>query len=774
MLCQFFCCSLLYGQSYTISGYITEAGSGESLIGAAIYDSLSGRGCYSNEYGYYSLSLPAGEVLLRAQYAAHEPFRKAYHLVADTSLDIALALHTLDIVEITDDVQHDLRSNGIGRIRISLPQLNAVPALLGEKDVLKALALTPGVSTGIEGTSGLLVRGGSPDQNLLLLDGATVYNAAHLFGFVSIFNSEALKHVELYKGDFPARFGGRLSSVVDIRMKEGNNQKRQGKASIGLLSSKLLLEGPIQKGRTSYMVSARASYLGIFLLPTYISYKRGKTTNFLNYWLYDVNAKMNHTFKDKSRLFISAYTGHDAWQAREGNRQLESRFNLNWGNTTTSLRYYRSMGTKWFMESMLTFSRYHYGLGTLEQGEIANGGSSLKIDNHSELESRIKDWTGKWALDYHPTHGHHFKMGLEATAHRYDPAIGTSNVSSRPVSPNEAIFSREYAAYLEDNIRLTPWWSIYAGGRATVFEVEDTIYSSLEPRFSMSWGTAGNWAIKAAYSQMQQYLHLLSNHGVGLPNDIWVPATAKVAPQQARQWSLGFSKNISAWHTELTIDAYYKRMAKLIDYRPGTDFLSVFDQSWQDIVEKNGKGEVYGLEVMLHKKQGRLNGWLAYTLSWNRRKFARINGGHWYAAKYDRRHEFSFTASYQLTEKWRLASTWVYSSGQPVTLPIGIQQDLNGQEVFIYAGRNNMRMPAYHRLDVGAEYHFTTSNGRKAQLSLGVYNLYNRKNPFYLDIERASKVIYGPPVQELNTPERQMVLKSLFPFLPSITYSWTF
>jgi hypothetical protein len=773
-------CFFSHSQTITVSGYVTDATTGENLIGASVYEAGIPTGISTNRYGFYSISLPAGPVRLVSSYVGYQSDTIVVrNLQKDTVLAVRLKPATTQLEAITVQSQgpdaHQQRQ--LGLVSIPIERLNAVPPLLGEPDIIKALALTPGVSVGNEGTTGLLVRGGTPDQNLILLDEATVYNASHLFGFVSIFNPDAIRKVDLYKAGFPARFGGRLSSVVDITMKEGNNQEFKGEASVGIISSRLLLEGPLSaklKGRTSFMLSGRASYLGLLTLPNYIGFKTGAQNQFFTYWLYDTNAKLNHRFKDGSHLFFSFYRGNDMWRAQEGSREERSKYGLTWGNATATTRYYRPLSSRLFFRTLLAYSRYGYGM------DIANvslvEGKEIPGTSFSSW-SRVRDWTGKAGFDYFPNAAHQFKFGMEFTYHTYRPSHITTTYPVQADSLrkiNAPIEAGEYTVYAEDEIQVTSHLRTNVGVRGVAFGVQGRNYTSLEPRASATYALPNQMALKGAYSLSRQFVHQLSSNSIGLPNDIWVPATRQVLPQLSHQFAAGITKTFQEQNLELSLEGYYKTFKHLIDYRTGTNFLTGYDQGWENLIEKNGVGKAYGAELLVNKTQGRFTGWAAYTLAWNRRKFDNINGGSWHAASFDRRHTIALTGNYIFNKKVNLSATWSFHSGQPATVPVAIRQDFeDSTPIFIYGDRNNFRMPVFHRLDIGANFNRQTRRGRAATWSIGLYNAYNRANPYYLDFK---KLYFWDEDLRAKTKgiRYTLVRKSVIPILPYVSYSLKF
>lgn len=770
--------SSLSAPAQTLSGYVTDGKTGEALIGATVYETRSRTGAATNRYGFYSLPLNGSDAQLTVSFLGYEPATVGFAVSKDTILNIRLEQSSQALKEVSVTGKATQRETPLGLVNIPVARLKSIPVLMGEPDIIKALSLTPGVSIGNEGTSNLLVRGGTPDQNLILLDEATVYNVSHLFGLVSVFNPDAIKNVDLYKAGFPARFGGRLSSVLDITMKEGNNQEKKGEWSIGLLSSRFNLEGPLSsklKGRTSYMVSARAFYLGVFTLPNYIAFKLRKESRFFTYWMYDANFKINHKFKNGGQFFLSFYNGNDFFRSGDGQSDQRSTFGLTWGNTTATARYVRPLTPKLFFKSALTYTRYRYGIN-IENFAVVDGREVR--DNFLYSTPSIRDWTLKTSMDWFPNTNHQVKAGFEGILHQYRP---TNIETSFAVNPdtlrkiNTPVPATEMAVFVEDYIRIAPWLKTNLGFRGVVFNVPDATYFSPEPRLTANVLLPGGFAVKGAYSQMRQFIHLLINNGIGLPNDIWVPATRQVPPQQSRQVALGITKTLPKANLELSLEAYHKTMTNLIDYKEGVNYLTNF-RPWEETVERNGIGEAYGLELFVNRTQGRFTGWLAYTLAWNTRRFAAINNGKQYTAPFDRRHNIALTGVYQLSPKISVSANWIFQSGSPVTVPVAVRQDFErGFPVFIYGERNNFRMPAYHRLDVAFTFRHETRKGKQATWAVGVYNLYNRVNPFYVDVQRRliwqNQADFGGPI---TGSDNWLRMGGFLPVLPFVTYSKKF
>jgi outer membrane cobalamin receptor len=769
--------SFAHAQRYTISGSVSDASSGESLIGASIYNIRSLQGTTANSYGFYSISLPPDSVELRISYVGYEQQIVRLFLSKDTTINFALVSGSLlkEVVvsgSVDDQIQETTR---MGTIDVPLEQIKAMPALLGEVDVLKVLQLLPGVQSGAEGSSGLYVRGGGPDQNLILLDGVPVYNASHLFGFVSVFNADAINHVELVKGGFPARYGGRLSSVIDIRMKEGNSQKLQGEGSVGLVASRLTIEGPIAKGKTSFIVSGRRTYIDLLASPLIKLATKGEET--AGYHFYDLNAKINHRFNDKNTLYLSLYTGDDKAYARSDYVYTDSpsertegkdEFRLQWGNITTAIRWNSIINKKLFSNLTATYSRYRFGVYG-DQQETATASGTTQMDYfHTAYISGIRDFALKADFDFIPSPAHYIRFGIQAIDHLFTPGVlsfHSTEIADTTMGATET-YAKEYSAYVEDDFLITDKFKINGGIHASAFSVNGRLYHSVQPRVSARYLLSRDLSLKASYAQMAQYIHLLTNVGIGLPTDLWVPATATIGPEHSHITSAGLAYNLRS-NYEITLEGYYKKMEGLIEYKDGANYLNV-ESDWQTKVE-SGSGESYGAELFLQKKTGKITGWVGYTLSWTNRTFANINFGRTFPYRYDRRHDVEIAAAYDWRENRQFALTWVYGTGAAVTLPQSSYAQYYsdpsyygyGNGIEYYSGRNGYRMRAYHRLDLS----YTTTKKKKwgeRSWVIGVYNVYSRRNPFFLDI--------GYDEQR----NKKFIQYSLFPFIPSIAYRFTF
>jgi hypothetical protein len=773
---------------YTISGYISDESSGERLIGATILDKKSGHGTVSNAYGFFSLTLPTDSVYLLATYIGYQPIGRRFKLTENLNINLALPTSAvLKEVEIVGQKYERIEDRAqMSRIDIPIQQIKNVPALLGETDVLKALQLLPGVSGGGEGQSGLYVRGGGPDQNLILLDGVPVYNASHLFGFFSVFNADAIKDVNLTKGGFPARYGGRLSSVIEINMKEGNTNSLHGEGSIGLVASRLTLEGPIQKGKSSFIVSARRTYIDLLAQPIiHAALKADDQSGGFGYYFYDVNAKVNHQFSDKDRLYLSFYTGRDKFYLdltdNQGNTSSTLNSGLGWGNLTTAARWNHVLSPKLFANTTLTFSRYKFDT-KVGASEKTTHDFGMVTENLYDLQyfSGIDDITAKIDLDYAPTPDHLIKYGTNVIEHIFHPGQfdthikdtgnGTNNTTSQG-QPN--VNATEFAAYVEDDWKVTDRIRINGGLHFSAFAPGKTTYTSLQPRLNARYLLDRGWAVKGSFSTMRQYIHLLTNEALGLPTDLWLPTTTIVKPEDSWQTAAGVAKTFGQDY-ELSVESYYKEMNNVIAFREGASLFQFSD--WQTRVTQ-GKGTAYGMECFLQKKTGRFSGWIGYTLSWAWRQFDDINQGRRYPYKYDRRHDFEIACAYQISPRVKVSATWVYSTGNTATIgtskylepgTIGTLEDLYNNQTTNISSRNNFRMRDYHRLDIGIDF---TKQKRHHQRtwSFGAYNAYSRANPFFIYLSDDSTSVNGQQVRVSHLKQ-----SSLFPIIPYFSYNFKF
>ena len=807
----------LNAQTFIINGYIRDASTSEFLINATILDEYSGKGTLSNNFGFFSLKLPADTVQLRISYSGFTPYKMKFVLDGDTTLKVDLESLTLNAVDIVaEELEREVDESQMSAVVIPIDQIKKMPALLGEVDVIKAIQLMPGVQSGSEGSTGMYVRGGGPDQNLILLDGVPLYYVSHLGGFFSVFNADALSSVKLYKGGFPARYGGRLSSILDIRMKEGNLNEFQGEGSIGIISSKLSLQGPIKKGKSSFIISGRRTYLDLLTRPISKIASEGNVS--AGYFFYDLNGKVNYIFSDKDRLYFSFYLGNDKFSGNGkdayDNYEDEFKLGLGWGNKVGSLRWNHVWSNNLFSNVTATYSQYQLKTTASGSSSYTDPDTSYKDIFGLEYLSHIRDWGGKIDFDYYPSPAHDIKFGIQSTFHTFEPGTigisqnsGTTQLDTNLVSKIDQTL--ESAIYIEDNIKIGSRFSANVGVHAVHYLINKQSFTSIQPRISSRFALTKNVSVKASYVQMNQFIHLLTNSGTGLPIDLWVPATEKVPSQFSWQAAAGISASLWQDNFELSLEGYYKEMDGLITFKEGNNFFfgGIQTGSWEETVETGGKGEAYGVEFLLQKKRGKTTGWLGYTLSWNWRQFDEVNGGERFPYKYDRRHDLSLVVSHQLSKKVSFAGTWVFGTGNAISLPSGghatLQEpagayysffDNNGNltprftlpirqlftDIAGYGygaqifenGRNGFRMQAYHRLDLGINFTKEKKWGERTW-SFGVYNAYNRLNPFayYLDVK------YLPdfdPVTGRQKTKTSLKKIAIFPVIPSFSYQFKF
>lgn len=752
-------CYVTHAQNITVSGYVSEAGSGERLIGATVFIPGRNIGTTTNAYGFYSITLPADSFTLRYSYIGYQPVIKNIAGKGNQQVNVEMKQDKgLEEVVITSQKDAIQSRTQMSSIDLPIQTIKSLPAFLGEVDVMRAIQLLPGVQGGNEGSTGIYVRGGGPDQNLILLDGVPVYNASHLFGFFSVFNADAIRSVEVIKGGFPARYGGRLSSVVDINMKEGNKEKLHGEGGIGLIASRLTLEGPIQKGKSSFMISGRRTYYDLIAKP----FMRGAVKG--GYYFYDLNGKANFQLGKKDHLYISGYFGNDKFYARQSNNSsgllnTDFRTNLQWGNATAVGRWNHEFTPKLFGNLTTYYSRYRFMVSAQTKNQLVGSNEEYLL----KYSSGINDKAVKYDFDYLPGANHYIKAGVGFIAHTYKP--GAQQTKIRSILANQDttigvddIHANEIDAYIEDDIRISSRFKTNIGLHWTGFSVRNQFYHSIQPRVAARYLLTDELSAKASFVQMNQFIHLLTNSSIGLPTDLWVPVTDKVPVQKSYQYAAGMAYTHRTG-IEVSIEGYYKTMDNIIEYKEGASFFNTAT-NWEDKIEV-GKGWSYGGELFVQKKKGRFTGLMGYTLSWTNRQFDNLNMGKVYPYRYDRRHDFKIAGIYSLTDKIELSAEWLYGTGNAITLPVAYHQGLEGGEVLVYGERNGFRMPAYHRGDVSIKFSKQKKNWERAWV-VGVYNVYNRRNPFY---------VYSSTNSSGNNVFKQM---SLFPIIPSITYQFKF
>ncbi len=754
---------------YSISGHVKDASTGEELIGAAVVVEELNRGTVTNVYGFYSVSLSPGFYQLKFSYIGYESAIKAINLNQDQMINIELTEDIQLLKEVTisaEGPRAHVRKPEMSVNKLQIKSIKRIPTLMGEVDVIKAIQLLPGVQASSEGGSGFSVRGGNPDQNLILLDEATVYNASHLMGFFSVFNNDAVKDIKLYKGDIPADYGGRLSSLLDVRMKDGNMKKFSGSGGIGTISSRLTLEGPIAKDRTSFLLAGRRTYADLLFLP----FAKDEDVRNSQMYFYDFNAKVNHIFNEKNRLFASAYMGRDVF----GNVFARMAF----GNQTYSLRWNHLFSGKLFSNFTLIHSRYDYELGTPE-GEA----------NSFNWKSRMKDYSAKADLNYFISPEHTLKFGVISTFHDFEPAnakgLGEQSLVTEFSLPSN--FALENGVYVSAESALGERWNFKYGlryssfhniGTATVYNYDENykptdsiVYESgeffnffggLEPRLAASFMLNDVSSLKASYSRTRQYVHLAQNSTAGTPLDVWFPSSPNINPQISDQVAVGYFRNLWDDRLEASVEAYYKKLDNAIDFR---DHASLLMNPYMEGEIRIGDGSSYGLEFLLRKNSGKLNGWISYTYSKTERIVPEINYGNAYTAPYDKPHDLAIVLNYEITNRIWVSGNWVYSSGLPVTFPTG-RFEYMGNIAPVYSNRNAYRMPEYHRLDLSISLAGKDKPNRKWDwdLNLSAYNAYARKNAWTINF-----------VQDDNDPNvTHAEMTYLFSIIPALTFNFHF
>ncbi|NDK56709.1 TonB-dependent receptor [Pontibacter fetidus] len=752
--------SIGFAQQYRVSGLVKSAAANEPLIGATVAVPQLRQGTSTNATGFYSLTLPPGTYDLQTTYIGYLTTTQTITVTnADQTIDITLQPtenQLNEVVVVANSLQQKLTENRMSVEQLSTREAKLLPALFGEVDLIKTLQLKPGVQSGGEGSSGLYVRGGGPDQNLVLLDDAVIYNPSHLFGFFSVFNPEAVRDVELYKGGFPAQFGGRLSSVLDVRMNEGNNEQLRTSGGIGLISSRLSIDGPVVKDKLTFLVAGRRTYVDSFTRVINKLNEDKKDYNPIpDYYFYDFNARLNYKPTPKDELTLSGYYGRDFFVFKDSGFQ----FSFDWGNKTGVINWRHNYSSRLFSNTSLSATAYEY--------RIKN-----EIDVFSfNLRSDVKDLTLKTDYEWLLDDKHTIKFGASGTNHAF--TVGRLNFSSDDNSLNfgagNNYSASEFGAYLSDDYKINALLSLNYGLRVSGFNNKGKTYSALEPRAAASYNLTENTTLKASYASMMQYIHLVTNSGASLPTDIWFPSTQRVKPQRSQQVAAGVSKLFGQGKYLITNEVYYKWMHRQIDFRDGAN-LFVNDSLENEFLF--GKGESYGNELYLEKIKGRTTGWIGYTLSWTYRQFDEINEGRRFPTRYDRRHDVSVVLLHQLNDRLSLTGAFVYGTGNAFSLPVArfAFQDVERKEptvIPIYSDRNSFRLDATHRLDLGVVWKLKPKHG-EADLTFSAYNAYNRRNPYFVYFDELKDE------QDEKTIGFQAKQVSLFPVIPSVTYNFKF
>jgi outer membrane receptor for ferrienterochelin and colicin len=784
-------------QKHTLNGYVYEKGSQESLPGVTIYLPAYKTNTYTNSYGFYSITYPATDsIMVIYNYLGFSMDTIVLASVPDLSFNKVMnktfTLQTVNVVaekKITEVTQMSAH-------KITALEIKSIPMLFGEKDLFKTLILMPGVSSGTEGTSGIFVRGGSPDQNLIILDEATIYNASHLLSFFSIFNGDAIKSADLIKGGFPARYGGRLSSVIDVKMKEGNKESYHGEGGIGLLSGHFMTEGPILKNKSSFMISGRRTWFDLLSKPIMNIIEPGMTAG---YYFYDLNAKFNYDFGNKDKLYLSAYFGRDKFNMniKEKSASIKSKYNagLFWQNGLATLRWNHLFFNKLFSNMSFIFTDYQMKIFQ----EIKERSNENEFNFKYHFTSGIRDYSLKYDLTFIPNSTHTILIGALVTYHEARPnaiQIKVDTIKRKKTTMEPGL---EYLLFAEDEINIKNKLRINAGVRLNFFSVPQKTYVLPEPRLSFSYSFRKDLVVKASYAMMNQYMLLLSPTTIGLPNDLWVPVTKNIRPQRSQQVALGLVYEPDKPNLTFSIEGYYKKMNHIIAYQSGASFMANEDLFEGNINENNnldwqtkittGKGWAYGVEFLARKSVGKITGWVAYTLSWSKMQFDKLNFGEKFWARHDRRHDVSIALMYSPAKRINLSLTWVYATGNALTLPdesyqiqgiddllsqyYNLSPEFTPTYYFMYAenfgAKNSFRMEAYHHLDIAVQFikPHKKRKGFESIFEVSIYNVYNHKNPFiYLVTEKQENL------QEKLT--RRLTKISIFPIIPSFTYSFRF
>lgn len=804
----------------TVSGFVRDKNSAESLIGASVYETNSRAGTASNNFGFFSLTLPAGDVKLQASYIGYGGrLFNLPNLNRDTvlSIDLAPSAALQEVVVMGAGTnKHSVLSTQMGALEINQKTINATPVMFGEADIIKTLQLTPGVSSGTEGTAGMYVRGGNVDENLFLIDGNPVYQINHIGGIFSAFNAEAISGMDFFKSGFPARYGGRLSSVVDVHTKEGNMREYHGSATIGLISGNLSLEGPIIKDRTSFQIALRRTWLDVLTAPaigiTNKVIKKDGSKVRGRYAFHDLNIKVNHRFNDRSRMYLSVYNGNDVLKgggtefSTDDSDQYykdDTDISLRWGNLMATTGWTYVFNNRLFGKVSGVFTRYHSKLKNTDKNVNGNEGEEdyYSTFNETSTQTGIMDVGLRTSFDYMPVASHHIRFGGDYLLHRFRPeynrAVSSETDASDTINigkvlANDLLWAHETGVFAEDDWTLSPAVKFNVGLRFSLFNVQHKTYTGLEPRASLRWLIKDNFSFKASYAKMNQYVHLISNSFISLPTDAWMPVTSKLKPLESDQLSAGFYYSLNKEYN-FSLEGYYKRLNNLLEYRDGHSFTPSY-LNWEEKLT-SGTGRSYGAEFMVRKETGRLTGWIGYTLSWSDRKFPELNRGERFPARFDNRHKLNIVGMYKISPKVELSAVWTYTSGNHTTLSLenyeqsgspsldlplgeyyggGYDYDFV-RNVDYYDSRNNYQLPAYHRLDLAIKIYRPKKSGRLGIWTISIYNVYSRMNPF---------MIYNSDKEIPNPDTRPDANKTIFipafkqigimPIVPSISYTYKF
>lgn len=759
--------ALLFAQEkITFSGYILDEITLEPLLEATIISANGNFGTTTNEYGFYSITIPKqNSTSMIISFVGYQTKEITFGAEKSVTIHLHPGVDLGEVKILKNQNRNEIRENQTGVVKLQTKQIESLPNFFGETDIIKILQLTPGVQSGGEGQSNLYVRGGSPDQNLILLDGIPLYYVAHFGGFISIFNTDALSDTKLIKGGFPARYGSRLSSVLDIKMKNGNKKEFSGQGAIGLLSSKLLLEGPIRKGKASFLVSIRKNMLPVFKIF-------GAD---LDYGFYDLNAKLDYSFSAKDKLFFSTYLGNDKVGVKnkiyyDDYKQKDKR-ETNWGNTVLSLKWNHIFSENISCRNVLGISNYKNS----NNFNYSSTADSMSTVIESKVESKIKDISIASDFNWVINPSWNIRFGPSVIFHTFIPNTEKYFVLINNNDEGNSYYNSEENAietafYIENDIK-TKHFGANLGGRFSSYQINNQNYLSFEPRLLFNLIITNNLSLKYSYSEMNQYVHLLSYSGVGMPTDYWMPSTENVKPQNSIQHSLGLNKSFKNEQYQVSIEGYHKEMNNLVAFRPGESLIGHLDE-WTKTIETDGDGISKGVELFIQKLTGKTTGWIGGTVSKANRKFTELNNGETFSFKYDRLLDISIAVIHKLNEHITISGNWSYGSGYPTTLPTE-RYDTEAGEVYAYNKINSFKMRDFHRLDLAVNYSYKTSWG-ESSWTFSVFNVYNRKNPYYYYFERETINTVSSSGVTGTAGNTYLYQKSLFPFFPSFAYSFKF
>ncbi|PWH85027.1 TonB-dependent receptor [Brumimicrobium oceani] len=757
-----FACGIVNSQNRVISGYLFDQSSNESIIGGVVFSLQSKNGSTTNEYGFYSLSLEKGDSTIKVRaYGFQDTIISIATINVAGSFNVYLKSKVTNFDEV--DIfgkKSEIKEDEMGSISIAMEDIRRLPNLFGEVDIIKTYQLTPGVESGGENSSNYYVRGGGAEQNLMLLDDVPLYNVAHFGGFFSVFNADIIKSTKLMKSGFPAEYSGRLSSVLDVRTKEGNSKEFRTQGAVGLLSTRLAVEGPLIKNKASFIVSGRINPLPIFRI-----FGEG-----IDYRFNDLNAKINLNSSDKNKFFLSFYRGRDNLKINSDNEGLSTLDNkLSWGNTMLAFRWNHKFGSRLFSNTTIYVTNYNYNEKFRFKEETED--SNQEINN--KLTTGVRDYGFKNDYSFFINDKLNLHFGVNAVYHAFRPNDIEYSQKGNDIEDLERnqlsqLLTFESGGYSEIELDYN-WFSLKGGLRYSNYTVQDTSYHNLEPRIVSSLNFLKTWSLKYSYTVMNQYIHLLSYSGTGLPSDYWMPTNRKIPPSRGVQHSVGLYKSIQKDKYILSLEAYHKTANNVISFKPGKSLMGYVDE-WEDLVEKNGENRAYGIEFLAQKKKGKLSGWISATVSRSLLQYETLNGGRVFPFKYDRPLSINVVAIYQLNKKIDFSATWNYGTGYPLTLANEIYT-FDGDDIYNFDGINNHRMRDYHRMDVAFNHTKETKWGERTW-TISIFNLYGRRNPYYYFYQHDLIPVQNEFSSSYEKGELKLYQQSFFGFFPSFSYSF--